>query len=50
MYLYRFYNNGEKDLFQAWTKWQLPTTIEAVEIIDDDVVIVSQHEDQYTAW
>ena len=48
IYLYRFYNNGEEDLFQAWTKWQLPTTLQAVEIIDDDVVIVSQHEDQYT--
>ena len=48
IYLYRFYNNGEQDLFQAWTKWQLPTTIQAVDIIDDDVIIVSQHEDEYT--
>jgi hypothetical protein len=22
LYLYRYYNNGEKDLFQAWTKWE----------------------------
>ena len=48
IYLYRFYNNGEKDLFQAWVKWELPTTIQAVNIIDDDVIIVSQHEDEYT--
>jgi len=48
MYLYRFYNNGEKDIFQAWTKWEIPTTIEALSIIDDDVVIVSQHQDEYT--
>ena len=48
IYLYRFYNNGEQDLFQAWVKWELPTTIQAVDIIDDDVVIVSQHEDEYT--
>ena len=48
IYLYRFYNNGEQDLFQAWTKWQLPGTIQAVDIIDDDVIIVSQHEDEYT--
>jgi hypothetical protein len=48
IYLYRFYNNGEQDLFQAWTKWQLPTTIQAVDTIDDDVIIVSQHEDEYT--
>jgi hypothetical protein len=32
IYLYRFYNNGEQDLFQAWTKWQLPGTIQAVDI------------------
>ena len=48
IYLYRFYNNGEQDLFQAWTKWQLPGTIQAVDIIDDDVIIISQHEDEYT--
>ena len=48
IYLYRFYNNGEKDLFQAWVKWELPTTIQAVDIIDDDVIVVSQHEDEYT--
>jgi hypothetical protein len=48
LYLYRFYNNGEKDLFQAWTKWELPGTIQAANIINDSVVIVSQHEDEYT--
>ena len=48
IYLYRFYNNGEQDLFQAWVKWELPTTIQAADIIDDDVIIVSQHEDEYT--
>ncbi len=48
MYLYRFYNNGEKDLFQAWVKWQLVGTIQAADIIDDDVLVVSQHENQYT--
>ena len=48
IYLYRFYNNGEQDLFQAWTKWELPSIIQAVDIIDDDVIIVSQHEDEYT--
>ncbi len=48
IYLYRFYNNGEQDLFQAWVKWELPATIQAVDIIDDDVIVVSQHEDEYT--
>ncbi len=48
MYLYRFYNNGEKDLFQAWVKWQLVGTIQSADIIDDDVLIVSQTENEYT--
>ena len=48
MYLYRFYNNGERDLFQAWVKWQLVSKIQAADIIDDDVIVVSQQEDQYT--
>ena len=48
MYLYRYYNNGEQDLFQAWTKWQLPGTIQSANIIDDDLIVIQQHEDQYT--
>jgi hypothetical protein len=48
LYLYRYYNNGEKDLFQAWTKWQLPGTIQSAKIINDSVYIISQHEDEYT--
>jgi hypothetical protein len=48
IYIYRYYNNGQEDLFQAWVKWELPATIQAVDIIDDDVIIVSQHEDEYT--
>jgi len=48
LYLYRYYNNGEKDLFQAWTKWQLPGTIQTADIINDSVVIISQHENEYT--
>ena len=48
MYLYRFYNNGDEDLFQAWTKWELPGVIQSSEILNNDVTVVSQHEDEYT--
>jgi len=48
LYLYRYYNNGEKDLFQAWTKWELPGTIQAAKIINDNVVVVQQYEDEYS--
>jgi len=48
LYLYRYYNNGEKDLFQAWTKWELPGTIQAAKIINDNVFVVQQFEDEYS--
>ncbi len=48
LYLYRFYNNGSEDLFQAWVKWELPGTIQAARIINDAVTVVSQQENQYT--
>ena len=48
LYLYRFYNNGKEDLFQAWVKWELPGTIQAARIINDAVTVVSQQENEYT--
>ena len=48
LYLFRYFNNGEKDLFQAWTKWQLPGTIQTADIINDSVFIISQQENEYT--
>ena len=46
--MYRFYNNGKEDLFQAWVKWQVPGYIQVARIINDAVTVVSQHEDEYT--
>jgi hypothetical protein len=48
LYLFRFYNNGERNLLEAWTKWQLTGTINHVSIMNDDVFIIGQHEDEYT--
>ena len=48
LYLYRYYNDGEKDLFQAWTKWEFPGTIQTAKILNDSVIVVSQHEDEYS--
>jgi len=47
-YVYKYYNNGERDLFQSWVKWKIPGTIESAEIINDTLFIVSQHESEYT--
>ena len=48
IYLFRYFNNGEKDLFQAWTKWELPGSIESATIVNESLYVISQHEDEYT--
>ncbi len=48
LYLFRYFNTGQENLFQAWTKWKLPGTIQTTDIINDSVFVVSQHEDEYT--
>jgi hypothetical protein len=48
LYIFRYYNDGEKYLFQAWTKWELAGTVQTARIINDAAIIVSQHEDEYT--
>jgi len=48
MYLFRYYNDGEKNVFQAWTKWQVNGTIQSAFILNDDVTLTIQHEDEYT--
>ena len=48
MYIYRYYNNGEKDLFQAWTKWTLPGDIQDFDVANDMMFIITEQMDQYT--
>jgi len=48
LYMYRYYNNGEEDLFQAWVKWELPGDVQAAGILNDAVTVISQQEDEYT--
>lgn len=48
IYIFRFYNNGESDVMQAWTKWQVTGTIQSADILDDEMIIVTQHHDEYT--
>ena len=33
IYIYRYYNNGEKDLFQAWVKWTMPGDIQDFNVL-----------------
>ena len=48
IYIFRFYNNGQSDVMQAWTKWQVTGTIQSADILDDEMLIVAQHRDEYT--
>lgn len=48
IYIFRFYNNGESDVMRAWTKWQVTGTIQSADILDDEMIIVAQHRDEYT--
>ena len=47
IYIYSYYNDGEKDLFQAWTKWELTGTIQDAYVLNDDIIVVTQQEDEY---
>ena len=48
LYIYRFHSDGQSDVMQAWTQWKLTGTIQAVDILDDEMLIVAQHRDEYT--
>ena len=46
-YIYRFYNNGERDVMQCWFKWTLPGTVQTLAIVDDQVFMVTKNAGQY---
>ena len=48
VYLYRYYNSGEKDLFQAWASWTMPGVTIDLQIINDQVFAITKQGDQYT--
>ena len=48
VFIYRYYNNGEKDLFQAWVKWTTPGNVVAFTVVNDMMIIISSQMDQYT--
>lgn len=48
IYIYRFYNNGQRDLMQAWTKWEMPGEVQALSILYDTVFSVTKNGDKYT--
>ena len=41
VYIYRFYNDGQEDRMQAWTKWEMPGEVQALQILNDMVFTVT---------
>ena len=47
IYLYKFYSNGEQQLMQAWFKWDLPGSIQYMEIIQNVLFFVTKNGNNY---
>ena len=48
VYFYRVYNDGEKNLVEAWFNWELPGTVQTVAVDQDDMFAVTKQGDQFT--
>ena len=48
IYIYRYYNNGQKDLFQAWTRWSMPGKVQGIEIVNDMMLVITEQMNQYS--
>ena len=48
MYLYRYYNDGQEDKMQAWQRWTLPGNIQACNIVNDLMFIVTEQGNRYS--
>lgn len=48
LYIFRYYNNGEKNLMQAWVSWSMPGTTQFITIESDDMYAVTKQGGQFT--
>mgnify|MGYP003133125748 CR=1 FL=1 len=48
VYFYRTYNDGEKNLVEAWFNWQLPGTVQGMAVDSDDMFAVTKQGNQFT--
>ena len=47
VFFYRFFNTGEKDIMQAWFKWNLPGEVQTLAIAQDMMFFVVKCDNQY---
>ena len=51
LYIYKFYNDGQEDKMQAWTKWEMPGEVQALSIVNDLMFVVTMQDNRYvTTW
>ena len=48
IYAFRTYNDGEKPIMQSWFKWQLPGTVQHINIDNDDFYAVTKQGGNWT--
>ena len=42
VYMYRYFNNGERDVTQAWFKWRLPGEVQTFAFSNDIISLLSR--------
>ena len=48
VFLYRFYNDGEKNLMEAWVSWLMPGNVQFLATDSDDMYAVTKQGNQFT--
>ena len=48
IYLFSFYNNGEKNLLESWYSWKMPGTVQTCAVDQDDMYVITKQADQFT--
>ena len=48
IYLYRTYNDGERNLLESWFNWDLPGNVQCIFVDEDDMYTVTKQSSQFT--
>jgi len=48
VYFYRTYNDGKETIVQSWFSWELPGTVQSIQIDSDDFLAVTKQGNQFT--
>ena len=48
VFLFRYYNDGEKNLMEAWVSWLMPGTVQFLATDSDDMYAVTKQGNQFT--